>query len=122
MPEGFILAISRKNQGFPGGPVVGSRLAMQGTCSGFLLQEYPTHCRAIKPLHHNYLSQRSGTATAEPCVLQLLRPEWLKSTLCKQEKPAQGEAHGAQSESGPHSSQLEKAVVQQQRPSTTKNK
>ena len=55
-------------------------------------------------------------------VLQLLKSEWLESMLCKQEKPAQGEAHVAQSESSPHSLQLEKAVAWQQRPSTIKNK
>ena len=39
-----------------------------------------------------------------------------------QEKPPQWEAHTPQLESSPHSPELEKAHMQQQRPSATKNK
>ena len=70
---------------------------MQGTQAPSLVQEDPTCCRATKPVLHNYWARR---------------PESLRS--------AAREAHSPQRKSSPRSLQLEKAHVQQQRPSAAK--
>ena len=69
-----------------------------------LVQEDPTCCRAAEPMHYNYWS-----------------PPSLEITL-HNEKALQREAHVIQLESGLCSLQLEKAHVEQQRPSTTNKK
>ena len=68
---------------------------MQGTQVRSLVQEDHTGLRATKPVSHNYWAH----------VLQ-------------QEKPQQWGAHAPQLESNLCSPQLEKAHMQQQRPST----
>ena len=78
-------------------------LPMQGTWVWSLVQEDSTCCGATKPLYHNY-----WTCTLLP-------------VLCN-EKPPQWEAHAPQLESSPHSLQLEKPCVQQQRPRVAKCK
>ena len=65
----------------------------------------------LEPGSHNYWAH----------VLQLLKPEYLRARA-PQGKPPQWEARTPQVESSPHSLQLEKACVQQQRPTTAKNK
>ena len=98
-------------------------LAIQGTSVQSLIQEDPTYCGATEPMGHklwagtlettgyNYWAQRAtttkGCATCpRACVLQQEKPQW---EAC------------AQLQSGPHSPQLEKACVQQWRPSTAIN-
>ena len=58
----------------------------------------------------------------EAHVPQLLRPHALEPMTCNKEKPPQWEACAPQLKSSPRLLQLEKAFVQHQRPSTTKNK
>ena len=75
-----------------------SHLPMQGTWVQSLVWENPACCGAMKPMHHNYCV----------CVPQ-------------QDKPPQL-AWAPQLESSLCSPQLEKACMQQWRPSTAKNK
>ena len=79
-------------------------LAMQGTLVWPLVAEDPTYCRATKPVSHNYW------------------PHMPRACAWQQEKPPQWKAHAPQLERSFHSQQLEKACVQQQRPSKAKNK
>ena len=72
---------------------------MQETRVQSLVQEDPTCRAATKPVYHSY---------------------WARAP--QQEKPPQWEACGLQLESSPHSLQLEKAYMQQRRPSTATNK
>ena len=73
--------------GFPGGPVVKNRFAMQRTLVQSLAQEDPTCLRAIKPRRGNYwvcaLESRSCNYWS-PCALQ--------SVLCNKRR-LQWEAH-----------------------------
>ena len=55
-------------------------------------------------------------------VLQLLKPAGPRAHALQQEKPPQWETRTPQLESRPHSLQLEKACVQQPRPSAAKYK
>ena len=59
--------------------------------------------------------------TTGPLRLQLRKPARLRAHAQQQEKPPQSEARTPQPESSPRSTQLEKACVQPQRPSTAKN-
>ena len=44
------------NMDFPGGQVVKNPPAKAGDMGSIPDQEYPTCCRATKPMHHNYWS------------------------------------------------------------------
>ena len=66
------------------------------------------------------LSPRGATTRAQ--VLQLLKPADPRAHALQQEKPPQWETRTPQLESRPHSLQLEKACVQQPRPSAAKYK
>ena len=66
----------------------------------------------LEPASHNYWA----------CMTQLLKPMCPTAHILQQEKPVQWEAHAPQLESSPHLLQLEKAYVQQWRPSAAKNK
>ena len=59
--------------------------------------------------------------TAEPQVPQLLKPAHPRTCVLQQEKPPQRKAQAPELESSLHAPQLEKAHVQQQRPSAVKN-
>ena len=63
---------------------------------------------ALEPTNHNYWA----------CILQLLKPIHPRTHALQQEKPLQWEAHILQLKNSPCSPQLEKACMQQQRPST----
>ena len=82
-------------------------LATQETQVRSLVWEDPTCCGATKPVHHNYT-----TLLQSPC-----------SGACEPQplKPTGSRIHIPQLESRSPSPQLEKAHVQQQRPSADKN-
>ena len=96
---------------------------MLGTQVWSLLQEDTTRLGATKPGHPDYWARPSSRA----CEPQLMSPcaaatKALMPAACppKQEETLQWEAPRWRLD--PHSPQLEKASVQQQRPSATKNK
>ena len=66
---------------------------------------------ALEPMSSSYWAH-------EPQRLRSVHP---RAFVLQREKPPQWEAHSWQLESSPHSPQLEKKNVQQQRPSTVKN-
>ena len=57
-----------------------------------------------------------GATTAEPCTLQVLRPECPRAYAPHQEKPTQWEAYASQLENGPCSPQLEKSQCSNEDP------
>ena len=71
------------------------------------------------------MNQLSPSVTTEPVLraqnLQLLKPVCLGSVLCEKRSHCK-ETPQAATKSSSHSPQLEKACMQQPRPSTTKNK
>ena len=79
-------------------------LPIQGTRVGSLAWEDPTFHGATKPLSHNYWARVP------------------RARALQQEEPPQWEAHIQQQRVAPHSLQLEKAQVQQQRPNAAKKK
>ena len=66
---------------------------------------------ATEPVHHNYWA----------CMLQLQKPVHLEPVFCKREATAM-RSSCTEMKSNSHSPQQDKACLQQQRPSTTKNK
>ena len=76
-------------------------LPMQGTWVWLLVWEDSTCPRATKPMPHNYCTY----------MLQLLKPKHPETCAPQQQKPPQWDALAPQ---------LEKACVQQRRPSTAK--
>ena len=93
-------------------------LPVKGTWAWALGWENSSCCRAATPMCHNYLS----LCTLEPAcpnywaqMLQLLKPVCLDLVLCN--KPPAWEACELELEGCPCLPQLEKACVQQRRPS-----
>ena len=80
---------------------------MQGTWVQSLVQEDPTWHRATKPVRHNYWAH----------MPQVLKPACSRACAPQQEKLLQWEAHALQLDNSPYLPQLQKACVQQQRPS-----
>ena len=92
---------------------LGIHLPMQKTWVQTLVQEDSRCCEATKPwVRLNYWAR-------DP---QLPKPEHSRACAPQQEQPPRCEAHTPCLESSLHSTQLEKAHLQQCRPSTTKNK
>ena len=93
-------------------PRLDIHLPKQRTWIWSLIQEDSTYYRATKCICHNHWA----------CVLQL--PIAVHPTACalQQEKPLQWEAHALELERSVHSPPLEKAYVQQWRPSTARKK
>ena len=85
---------------------------MQGTWVWFLVQEDPTYHRATKPRKPQLLSPYT-TPTKTPAP---------RAHALQQKKLLQWEACAPKLENRPCFLQLEKAHIQQQRPSATKNK
>ena len=99
-------------------------LPMPGTQVWSLVWEDPTGHGATVLMRHNSWSLCTLKSTRHNYwvhVLQLLKPVCLEPVLSKQEKPPQ-EAWALQGRVVPRSLQLEKAQVQQWRPSAAKNK
>ena len=100
-------------------------LAMQ--CNARDMSSTPSPGRTHMPwsnwsMHHDYWA-----STLEPsgynywaCILQIQKPAHPRACTSQQEE--HHNAKPVQLESRPHSPQLKKACVQQQRPSTAKNK
>ena len=89
---------------FPGGPVVKNPPANVGD-TGLIPGPGRSHIPWVtKLVHHSYWAPSS------------------RDHVPQQEKPVQREAHKLQRRIAPRSLQLEKARVQQQRPSAAKNK
>ena len=103
---------------------------MQGTRVRALLQEDPTCRGATKPVRHNYwacaLEPKPQLLSPRATTTEARAP---RARAAQQEKPPQWEARAPQ-QSSPRSQQLEKACtwqlekarMQQRRPSATKNK
>ena len=87
-------------------------LPMQGTRFPSLVQEDCTCLGATRPVCYHYSA----------FMPQLWKPTFSRARVLQQEKSLPGEAHAPQLESSPHSLQLEKAHIQQWRPSTAKKK
>ena len=97
---------------------------MQETWVPSLIWEDPTWHGAATLVCHNYwaCALEPGNRNYGAHVPQLLKPKHPRARALQQEKPPQWEANTPQLESSPHFPQLEKKPVQQQRPSTAKNK
>ena len=98
------------------------RLPMQGTRVWALVREDPTCRGATKPVRHNYWACTLEPASHNywsPCATTT-EARAPRACALQQEKPQQWEACAPQ-QSSPHSLQLEKARVQQQRPNAAKN-
>ena len=87
-------------------------LPMEGTWVPPLVQEDCTCLGATRPVCYHYSA----------FMPQLWKPTFSRARVLQQEKSLPGEAHAPQLESSPHSLQLEKAHIQQWRPSTAKKK
>ena len=100
-------------------------IAMQGTLVRSLVQEDTTCHWASGHVCQNYWAHTAlwspQVLTIKP-MLQLLKPPCPRACTPQQKKLLQWEALTAQLESSSHSLQLEKAHLQQQSPSTAKNK
>ena len=79
---------------------------------------------ATKPVCHNYwaCALEPGSHNYWAHIPELLKPKCPRARAPQQEKSLQWGAHTLQLESSPRSLQLEKACMQQQRPSTAKTK
>ena len=95
------IRLKNTSLGFPGGPVVKNPHANAGDRCWSLVREYSTCLRATKPKNCNYRSSRAHVP--------------------QQEKLLQWEARAPQLERRPCSLQLEKALLQQQRPRAAKS-
>ena len=97
-------------------------LAMQGTWVQSLVLEGPTCCRATKPMAHNYWvsALEPGSCSSWDRVPQPPRPCTLEAVLSHRGASAMRSSRATTKESA-RSRTLEKAHVQQQRPSA-KNK
>ena len=98
-------------------------LPMQWTWVRALIWENPTCCGTTNPVHHSY-----WTCAPEPMshnygahMPQLPKPAHLEPMLCNK-RSHRNEKTNTAVKSRPHSPQLEKACVQQRRPSAAKNK
>ena len=99
-------------------------LSVQGPWVRSRVGEDPTCCRATEPTCHNYwacaLEPTSHNYWAH--VPQLLKPAHLERALCNKRSHRNEKPAGTTTKSNPWSLKLEKARVQQWRPSAAKNK
>ena len=115
--------------GFLGGSVVKNLPANEGIMGSIPGWEYPTCCKATKPMHHNYwiCALEPTSCNHWALVPQLLKPECRRTHDLQQEKPLQWEAQAPQLDSSSHLLQpatspcSNEDPVQQRRPSTAKN-